>query len=103
MRSLTTLFLVLLANLVMLVHAVVPHHHHNKLFAAVVNLLDEDGQQAFNHAHLHGDISILQVLVQARRGVEIKGSCYTVLWLRHNRLTNQYCITRSCAFRLVAG
>lgn len=54
MRSLTTIFLVLLANLAMLVHAVVPHHHHNKLFAAVVDLLDEDGQHAFNHAHQQG-------------------------------------------------
>ena len=54
MRSLTTIFLVLLANLAMLVHAVVPHHHHNKLFSAVVNLLDEDSQQAFNHANLQG-------------------------------------------------
>lgn len=53
MRSLTTIFLVLLANLAMLVHAVVPHHH-NKLFAAVVNLLDEDSQQAFSHAHQQG-------------------------------------------------
>lgn len=54
MRSLMTIFNALLANIAMLVHAVVPYHHHNKVFAAVVNLLDENAQQTFNHAHQQG-------------------------------------------------
>ena len=37
-----SMLLVVLANMLILAHAVVPHHHHNKVFVAFVNVLDED-------------------------------------------------------------
>ncbi len=52
-RRISTL-MILLANMLILAHAVVPHHHHNKVFVAIVNILDHDSQDIFNHEHGHG-------------------------------------------------
>lgn len=46
-----SIFFILLANIAILAHAVVPHHHHNKVFAAIVNVLDGEVQDALNHHH----------------------------------------------------
>ena len=35
--------MILLANMLILAHAVVPHHH-NKMFVAILNVLDEDAR-----------------------------------------------------------
>jgi cation transport ATPase len=32
------MLMILLANMLILAHAVVPHHHHNKVFVAIVNV-----------------------------------------------------------------
>ncbi len=45
------IMLIMLANMLILAHAIVPHHHHNKVFTAIVNVLDEDSQNLFNHEH----------------------------------------------------
>jgi len=45
--------MILLANMLILAHAVVPHHHHNKVFVAIVNVLDDDARDLFNHEHGH--------------------------------------------------
>lgn len=60
MKKFISIFFILLANITILAHAVVPHHHHNKIFAAVINVLDNDTQKALNHSHdesthHHGD------------------------------------------------
>lgn len=47
------MLMILLANMLILAHAVVPHHHHNKVFVAIVNILDHDAQDIFNHEHGH--------------------------------------------------
>ncbi len=54
MRRRISILMILLANMLILAHAVVPHHHHNKVFVAIVNILDHDGQEVFNHEHGHG-------------------------------------------------
>lgn len=54
-----TIIIALLANIAMLVHAVVPHHHHNKVFAAVVNLLDETQEYASRNASYFGTKGII--------------------------------------------
>ena len=36
--------MILLVNMLILAHAVVPHHHHNKMFVAILNVLDEDAR-----------------------------------------------------------
>ena len=38
------MLMILLANMLILAHAVVPHHHHNKVFVAIVNVLDDDAR-----------------------------------------------------------
>lgn len=45
------MLMILLANMLILTHAVVPHHHHNKVFVAIVNVLDDDVRDLFNHEH----------------------------------------------------
>ena len=45
--------MILLANMLILAHAVVSHHHHNKMFVAILNVLDEDARDLFNHEHGH--------------------------------------------------
>lgn len=47
------MLMIFLANMLILAHAVVPHHHHNKVFVAIVNILDHDAQDIFNHEHGH--------------------------------------------------
>ena len=39
--------------MLILAHAVVPHDHHNKVFVAIVNILNHDAQDIFNHEHDH--------------------------------------------------
>jgi len=51
-RRISTL-MILLANMLILAHAVVSHHHHNKMFVAILNVLDEDARDLFNHEHGH--------------------------------------------------
>lgn len=51
MKKAISIFFILLANVAILAHAVVPHHHHNKIFAAIVNVLDGEAQDTLNHHH----------------------------------------------------
>lgn len=51
MRKAISIFFILLANIVVLAHTVVPHHHHNKIFVAIVNVLDGEVQDVLNHHH----------------------------------------------------
>lgn len=51
MKKAISIFFILLANVAILAHAVVPHHHHNKVFAAIVNVLDGEVHDALNHTH----------------------------------------------------
>lgn len=53
MKRRISMLMILLANILILAHAVVPHHHHNKVFVAIVNILDHDSQDIFNHEHGH--------------------------------------------------
>ncbi len=53
MKRRISMLMILLANMLILAHAVVPHHHHNKVFVAIVNILDHDAQDIFNHEHGH--------------------------------------------------
>lgn len=53
MKRRISILMILLANMLILAHAVVPHHHHNKVFVAFVNILDHDAQDIFNHEHGH--------------------------------------------------
>lgn len=46
-----SIWLILLVNMLILAHTVVPHHHHNKMFATIVNVLDKDAQYLLNHEH----------------------------------------------------
>lgn len=53
MKRRLSIFFVLLANIAILAHAVVPHHHHNKVVAAIVNVLDTDDEHPYGHEHHH--------------------------------------------------
>ncbi len=53
MKRRISMLLIMLANMLILAHAVVPHHHHNQMFVAIINVLDDDVQDLFNHAHGH--------------------------------------------------
>ncbi len=53
MKRRLSILMILLANMLILAHAVVPHHHHNKVFVAIVNVLDEDAWDLFNQEHGH--------------------------------------------------
>ena len=53
MKRRISALMILLANMLILAHAVVPHHHHNKMFVAILNVLDEDARDLFNHEHGH--------------------------------------------------
>ena len=56
MKKRLSILIILLTNILLLVHVLVPHHH-NKIFVAVVNVLDNDTQDLFNpelgHEHHH--------------------------------------------------
>ena len=43
----------MLANMLILAHAVVPHHHHDKVFVAVVHVLDDEVHDVSHHKHSH--------------------------------------------------
>ena len=47
MRKRLSILMILLANILILVHVVIPHHHYNKEFVAVVNMLNEDTRDLF--------------------------------------------------------
>lgn len=47
------MLMILLANMLILAHAVVPHHHHNKMFVAFVNVLGDDARGLLDHEHGH--------------------------------------------------
>lgn len=52
----------MLANMLIFVHAVVPHHHHSKVFMAIVDVLDDDAHNVFDHDHVflsHYDVGDL--------------------------------------------
>ncbi len=53
MRKRLSILMILLANILILVHVVIPHHHYNKEFVAVVNMLNEDTRDLFNHEYEH--------------------------------------------------
>ena len=53
MKKTVSIFFIILANILILAHAVIPHHHHNKMFVAIVNVLDDEAQDLFNHEHGH--------------------------------------------------
>ena len=53
MKKRISILMILLVNMLILAHAVVPHHHHNKVFVAIVNILNHDAQDIFNHEHDH--------------------------------------------------
>ena len=53
MRKRLSILMILLANILILVHVVIPHHHYNKVFVAVVNMLNEDTRDLFNHEYEH--------------------------------------------------
>lgn len=55
MKRFTAIFFILLANICLLAHAVIPHHHHNRVAVAVVdvtNLFDHP-HHAHGHSHSH--------------------------------------------------
>ncbi len=49
-RKVSILF-IFLANMIILVHAAIPHHHHNRIFVAVVSMFDSDLLEFLNHSH----------------------------------------------------
>lgn len=51
MKRAVSISFILLASIMILAHAVVPHHHHNKVFAAIVNVLDDESCNLFSHSH----------------------------------------------------
>jgi hypothetical protein len=53
MKRRLSILMIMLANILILAHAVVPHHHHNKMFVAIVNVLDDNARDLFNHEHSH--------------------------------------------------
>lgn len=54
MRKAIAVSFILLANMIILAHAVVPHHHHNKAFAVIVSLLDSSASEHDSGHHHHG-------------------------------------------------
>ena len=52
MKRALSIWFIMLANVLILAHAVIPHHHHNKVLVAIVNVLDEVPLD--NHSHGHG-------------------------------------------------
>ncbi len=55
MKRRVSMLLIMLANIFILAHAVVPHHHHNKVFVAIVNVLGEDQHHDSTSHHHDGD------------------------------------------------
>lgn len=51
MKRAISIFFILLANVAILVHVVVPHHHHNTIPVAIVNVVEGDVPIALNHHH----------------------------------------------------
>lgn len=51
MKKAISIFFILLANVAILAHAVVPHYHHDKIVAAIVNVFNGNVQYLPNHSH----------------------------------------------------
>ncbi len=51
MRSIVSILFLFLANIVILVHAVIPHHHHNRFFVSVVSMFDTELLEFLDHSH----------------------------------------------------
>ncbi len=64
MKRQISIVFIMFANMLILAHSVVPHHHHSKVFKAIIDVLDEDTRNGFNHEHelfSHNDIDVLFV------------------------------------------
>ena len=55
MKRITAIFFILLANIALLAHAVIPHHHHDKVAVAIINIFE--GHQSHNHENDEHDHS----------------------------------------------
>lgn len=51
MKRAIYILIILLADITILAHTVVPHHHHNKILVAVVNLFDDTASHDTPHGH----------------------------------------------------
>ena len=51
MKRLTAIFFVLLANISLLAHAVIPHHHHDRMAVAIVDMAAAAEQAHHEHSH----------------------------------------------------
>ncbi len=65
MRKVMTILLILLTNIVILVHTVVPHCHHDGVFAAVEIVLDSHDGQSHHHDPGPEDCAISDVVAGA--------------------------------------
>ena len=53
MRKTAALFFIILANICLLAHAVIPHHHHDKKVVAIFGLMGIFGHEQHSHCHPH--------------------------------------------------
>ncbi len=67
------MLLILLANMLILAHAVVPHHHHDKVAVAVVNVLGNDHHHdGPSHHHDSDDEDCLMTEAEAAAALKIQ-------------------------------
>lgn len=52
MKRVTAIIFVLLANISLLAHAVIPHHHHDRMAVAIVDMV---ATEQVHHEHSHDD------------------------------------------------
>jgi cell division protein FtsL len=58
MKKITALSLLILANIVILAHAVIPHYHHNRIPVAIINISHTDDNTEHSdayHTHANGE------------------------------------------------
>lgn len=53
MKQKTAILFVLLANICMLAHAVIPHHHHDRMAVAVISMAEFAGHDQHSHDNKH--------------------------------------------------
>lgn len=53
MRKTAAIFFIILANICLLAHAVIPHHHHDKKVVSIVGLMGFFGHEQHSHCHPH--------------------------------------------------
>lgn len=53
MRKTAALFFIILANICLLAHAVIPHHHHDKKVVVIFGLMGIFGHEQHSHCHPH--------------------------------------------------